>query len=76
MFKTDEQHYAIFHSVMVKGNHLRFYLPDHLADGPVDDQHRIPDMAAYLQFQFWSNLSDFKVSHACMECRTGCAAQS
>ncbi|KAK9808076.1 hypothetical protein WJX73_003097 [Symbiochloris irregularis] len=57
----DSGAYAIFHSVMVKGNTLRFYLPNHLADGPVDDQHRIPDMQGYLKYQFWSNLSDFRV---------------
>ena len=64
----DSHHYAVFHNVLVTKNGLQFYLPDHLADGPVDKEHQIPNMHSLLEWQFWSKLDSFKVRAITLDC--------
>ncbi|KAK9792050.1 hypothetical protein WJX73_006785 [Symbiochloris irregularis] len=56
------KHYAVFHDILLQEQGVVFYLPDELADGPVDGLHQPPDLKELLTWQgWWPNPERWKV---------------
>ncbi|KAK9804102.1 hypothetical protein WJX73_007577 [Symbiochloris irregularis] len=57
----ERKSYAVFHNVLLQEEGILFYLPDELADGPVDALHQPPNLRNLLSAQWWSLPGHWKV---------------